>query len=145
MPFVWRKNGGVEMLPVPDGTYISIAESLNNAGVVVGWRLPFPTDGVFRHQVLMWDKKGTPLDARTDINGIAVDVSNSGFAIGVSPALRIEEGRGFALTRAGELVFLTGGDANLPADINARGDIAGSIYSDGVWFAAVWRHDPSMK
>ena len=138
MPFVWSAKSGLRMLPVPSGTYFSLAESINNAGVIVGWSLMLPDENGYRHQPLIWDREGN-IQQTLDVNGIALGINNRGVVIGVSPALRFEDGRGFAWTGGGDVVFLLGGDANLPADINERGDVAGSIYSDGMWYAAMWR------
>ena len=140
MPFVWGENRGLQMLPVPSGTYFGLAEGINNAGVAVGWSLMLPDDNGYRHQPLVWDRRGR-IQQTLDVNGIAVGINNRGFVIGVSPALRFEDGRGFVWTRGGDLVFLPGGEANLPADINGRGDVAGSIYTDGIWYAALWRNN----
>jgi probable HAF family extracellular repeat protein len=141
MPCVWRHRGGVQMLQIPPGSHHGVAEDVNNAGMVVGWTW-MPFDGQ-RHQVVIWDRKGRIQPGPDHINGIAVAVNNRGTIVGVSPALDNTSGRGFTWTRGGEVVFLPGAEPNWPADINARGDVAGSVYTGAQFYAAVWRYQPA--
>jgi hypothetical protein len=137
LAFVWRQEGGPQLLQVPSGAFNSWASGMNNRGVVVGggW---VPDMGA--HRAMVWDLATGHLRQGPEINGTAIAVNDAGIVAGASPAVRMEDGRGFVWTPERGVVFLPGEDASLPTDINQRGDVVGNVFTATGSYAGLWRY-----
>ena len=136
LPVLWRRGGAMTMLPMPPGAYYAVPYAINNRGLVVGFSyVPFDRP---RLELAAWNYERALQPGPDNIDGVGVAVNNAGLVAGISPGLNNTVSRGFTWAGGGEVSYLPGGDASQPTDINARGDVAGVVYTGGSFYAAVW-------
>jgi uncharacterized membrane protein len=150
VPFLWRHAGGVRELPLPEGIrlhHLSVT-GLTDDGRVVAW----PTiDGDQADRIFMWDAEGT-LQSSPDVWAFPLGINNDGVVVGRDMR---GQGHAFAWRVGGPLTRLPafpGETSSFAVDINARGDVVGSINmeaadvvrpGDGA-YAAMWRRPDSL-
>jgi probable HAF family extracellular repeat protein len=143
MPFAWRHDAGLRQLPVVPDAVVSLATDVNAAGTIVGWSWLLTGGG--RHTPVMWNAAGSIVANTPDINGIFTAINDAGVVVGESPAVSSLQARGFTWGAGGRPVFLPGGDASEPTDINSHGVVTGVIYEGTRSLAAIWMPDTALR
>lgn len=130
--FAWDEQNGFRTLSVPLGWTSSIANGINDAGLIVGGAI----DGSRHPRAVLWDADGVPADLGL---GWATDINNSGRVLGW-------QGMPWVWDPNGDRTFLTtlpGAVLTTAAAINDFGLIAGTVKTaDGATHAVLWRPAP---
>ena len=130
---LWETNGEVTRLPALSGNVDCAAEAINNRGDVVGNCYTY--DGTnFRYHGVLW-RDGEIVDLGVAAGGqetVAITINDRGAVLGAFRNPDGSYGGGFVWTD-GTLTRLD--PALLAADINARGEIAGTTRLSGSFTA----------
>ncbi len=131
----YRPDGSaLILLDTPPGSCSSGVASLNDAGQIVGNVVM--CDGSWH--LALWRRDGSL--QRTIAGLSAVAINDSGVIVGTTSHAGVS--RAFARLPSGHVTFLPGSNP-VVTDINARGDISGSVSDGDTSTAVVWRYRPA--